>query len=263
MHNINRGSYNTDTSTMNTPSKTMSTTPNFIADTEILKDQSNSVTEIVAIVVSLVILLVLSVALIITVVALVCKRKGVQKTFYVDSSYSTLNKGTGQQIQPQSLQQDSAQLYDQIHLSPSTGQTEYIPKSETANANNSSKTSQNYDPTYSTAGEDIAEHSSALNTGNQATTSQLSRQNAHESTSEQPTYAAVDTSKKKKFKLKEDAKCKATEKGPPILPYSGTSMQEKKENATKQEITSLHAIEQLYIAVKKPKDCEPMVKRRA
>ena len=52
--------------------------------------------------------------------------------------------------------------------------------------------------------------------------------------------------------------CKADEKGPPVLPYSGTSMQEKKENATKQEINSPHTIEQLYTAIKKkPKDYEP------
>ena len=246
----------------------MSTIPNFIADMEILKDQSNSITEIIAIVVSLVILLVLSVALIITVVALVYKRKGAQKKFYRDSSYSTLNRRTGQQIQPQSLQQDSAQLYDQIHLSPSTGQTEYVPKNETANANNNtSQTSQNPDPTYSTADGDTAEHSLALNAGNQATTSQLpSSQKAYESTSEQPTYAAVNTSKKKKFNKeseKEYSKCKAAEKGPPVLPYSGHEvssafMQQKKENTTKQEINSPLTIEQLYTAVKKkPKDYEP------
>ena len=239
---------------MNTPSKVMSTTPNFIADTEILKDQLNSVTEIIAIVVSLAILLVLSVALIIMVVALIYKRKGVQKKLYIDSSYSTLNRGTGQQIQPQSLQQDSAQLYDQIHLSPSTGQAEYIPKSETANANNPSQTAQNSHSAYSIAGGDISEHSSTLNTGNQAKIPQR----ACESTSEQPTYAAVNTSKKKKLK-KKDAKCKAAENGPPVLPYSGhevpsASMQ---EHITK-EVNSPHTIEELYTTVKKKlKVCKP------
>ena len=180
------------------------------------------------------------------------------------SPYSTLNRRAGQ---PQSLQQDSAQLYDQIHLSPSTGQAEYIPKSETANINNQSQIIQNSHPTYSTAGGDIAEHSLALNAGNQAITSQLSPQNAHESTSEQPTYAAVDTSEKKKLKKdseEEYSKCKAAEKEPPILPYSGhevpsASMQQKKENTTKEEIiNSPHIIEQLYTAVKKkPNISEP------
>ncbi|MCG8624717.1 MAG: hypothetical protein MJE68_22315 [Proteobacteria bacterium] len=167
------------------------------------------------------------------------------------SPYSTLNRRAGQ---PQSLQQDSAQLYDQIHLSPSTGQAEYVPKSETANINNQSWTSQNSNPTYSTASGDIAEHCSALNVGNQATISQLLPQNAHESTSEQPTYAAVNTSKKK-LKKKEDEKCKAAEKGPPVAPYAGheipsESTREVKENVTKQEINP-HTIKQLYTAVKK------------
>ena len=117
-------------------------------------------------------------------------------------------------------------------MSPSTGQAEYVPKSETANINNQSWTSQNSDPTYSTAGGDIAEHSSAVNAGNQATTSP---QNAHESTSEQSTYAAVDTSKKKlKTNEHKDVKCKA-EETPPIPP--------------------LHTVEELYTAVqKKPKN---------
>ena len=174
------------------------------------------------------------------------------------SPYSTLNRRAGQ---PQSLQQDSAQLYDQIHLSPSTGQAEYVPNSETANINNPSQTSQNFHPIYSTAGGDIAEHSSALNVRNQAIISQLSPQNAHESTSEQPTYAAVDTSKKRK--LKEDVKCKIAEKGSPVSPYGGceipsTSIQDVKENTTKQEINSPHSmLEDLYTAIKKPKDCEP------
>ena len=176
------------------------------------------------------------------------------------SPYSTLNRRAGQ---PQSLQQDSPELYDQIHLSPSTGQAEYIPKSETANINNQSQTSQNSHPTYSIAGGDTAEHSSTLKTV-KATTSQLSSHRAHESTSDQPTYAAVDTSKKKKLiELKEDAKCKAAEKGPPVPPYTGhevpsTATRDVKENITKQEINSPHTIEQLYTAVKKkPEIGEP------
>ena len=205
-------------------------------------------------------LLILSTILIITATVLIWsyKRRS-SKQINNSSPYSTLNRRAGQ---PQSLRQDSAQLYDQIHLSPSTGQAEYVPKSETANINNQNQTSQNSHPTYSAAGEDIAEHSSALNTANQVTKSQLSLQNAHESTSEQPTYAAVDTSKKKKFKLKEDAKCKAAEKGPPVLPYSGheasSATRDMKENISKQEINSPYTIEQLYTAIKKkPKDCEP------
>jgi hypothetical protein len=177
------------------------------------------------------------------------------------SPYSTLNRRAGQ---PQPLQQDSAELYDQIHLSPSTGQSEYVPKNETENRNNPSQTSQNSHPTYSTAGEDIAEHSSILNTGNQAAISQLSSQKSYDSATEQPTYAAINKSKKKKLKKqteKEGPQCEAVKKGPPVLPYSGHEpprVQEKKKNATKQEINSPHTIEQLYTAVeKKPKVGEP------
>ena len=43
---------------------------------------------------------------------------------------------SGQQFQPQSTQNDSAQLYDQIRLSPSTGQTEFVSKPQSENINN-------------------------------------------------------------------------------------------------------------------------------
>jgi hypothetical protein len=207
---------------------------------------------IVAIGVSIAMLLILSTTLIITATVLIWsyKRRS-SKQVNNCSPYSTLNRRAGQ---PQPLQQDSAELYDQIHLSPSTGQTEYIPN-ETANV---SQISKNSHPTYSTADEaDIAEHSSALNIA-KATTSQLSSQKAHESTSEQPTYAAVDTSKKKKFKKTENVKCKAAEKGPSFAPYAGASTRDVKENITKRETNSPHTIEELYTAVeKKPKTGEP------
>ena len=234
-----------------------------MSTTLIAQDQSNNVTAIVA---SIVILLVLSVTLVIIGVVLIWgyRRKVAKQKLYTDSSYSTLStRGTGQQVQPQHLQHDSAQLYDQIHLSPSTGQTEYIPKDENANINHQSATQQNSQPTYSTAGEGIAEHSSTLSAANQAI-SQKSPQKAHESTwsSEHSTYAAVDTSKKKfkKQRTREDPKHKAGEKGPPVNPYvrhevPSVSMQ---DNATNQEIDTSHTIEEMYTAVKKkPKHYEP------
>ena len=78
-------------------------------------------------------------------------------------------------------------------------------------------------------------------------------QTAHESTSEQPTYAAIDKSKKN---------FKAGEIGPPVLPYAGhsTSVQEEKKNVTvtKEDIHSPNTTEELYTAVKKKKKaCEP------
>ena len=231
--------------------------------------QSKSATgnQIIAIGVSIAILLIISITLIITVVVLFCsnKRRATKKRFYTDNSYSTLNRGSGLQVQPQSIQNDSAQLYDQIHLSPSTGQTEFIPKSESTNINNPSTTLQNSHPTHSTASGERAEHSLALYAANQPTTSQLSSQKSHKSTCEQPTYAAIDKSKKKNFKKqtnKEDSKYMATEKGPLVSPYKfevpSASMQEKKEKAEEQAINPSHTFEELYTAVKKkPKGSQP------
>ena len=168
---------------------------------------SNSNTGITSIGASIAILIIRSTILIIIVILIwTYKRRPARQNLNTDSSYSTLSRGSGLQVQPQPLQHDSAQLYDQIYFSPFTGWTEYIPKSETANImNNPSQISQYSHPTYSIAGDDITEHSSTLNAANQAITSQLSSQKAHESTSEQPTYAAVDKSKKK-FKKNEDSK---------------------------------------------------------
>ena len=231
-------------------------------DTEMLRDQSKTVT--IAIGVSTVILLIVSSTLIITVVVLIWNYKRKSSAKHTDSSYSTLNRGTGQQTQPQSVKQDSAQLYDQIHLSPSTGQTEFIPKSESANINNPSTTLQNSHPTYLIANDDRVEHSMALNAAYRGTISQLSSQKTHESTCMQLTYAAVDKSKNKfkKQTKKEDSKYKAAEKGPPVSPYehkiSSASMQETKGIAEKQESYPSHTIEELYTAVKKkPKDSMP------
>ena len=249
----------------------MSKTVSYITDAKMstltVQSKSGTGNQITAIGVTIAILLIISITLIITVVILVWiyKRRAAKQNLYTDSSYSILSRGTGQQTQPQSIQQDSAQLYDQIHLSPSTGQTEFIPKSESANISNPSTTPQNSHPTNSTAGDDRAEHSSALNTANQATTSQLSSQKAYESTSEQPTYAAVDKSKKKKFKKqtkKVGPKYMVAEKGPLVSPYRhevpSASMQEMKEKAEEQEINPSHVFEELYTAVKKkPKGSEP------
>ena len=239
----------------------MSTITSSVTDsmTSELVFQSNR--NIIAIGVSIAMLLMLSTTLIIIVAVLIWSYKRRSAKQMTNSLYSTLDRRTGQL---QSIQHDSLELYDQIHLSPSTGQTEFILKSEIANINNPNLTPHNFHPTHSTAGNDIAEYSSTLNTVNEATTSQLSSHEAHESTSEQPTYAAVDKSKNKfkKQTKKEDPKHKAAEKGPPVSPYShevpSASTQGKNGNAIKQEINSPHTIEELYTAVKKkPKDCEP------
>ena len=245
--------------------KTTSTTPGSTTK-KIMTVQPTSVTGVITIGVSITILLILSTILIITVVVLIwCykRRSTKQNLIYTDSPYSTFSRKTGQQIQPQSLQNDSAELYDQLHLSPSTGQTEFISKSETANINKSSLVPWNSHPTHSTAGDDRAEHSLAPNAANQATISQKT----HEITCKQPTYAAIDKSKKKKIKKqskKEDPECKVAEKRPPVSPYKNdsevpsVSMQERKEKAEQHTINPPNMVEELYTAIKKkPKGSEP------
>ena len=126
-------------------------TPPSKTEAKMLRGQSKTV--IIAIGVSTAIRLILSSVLIVTVVVLTWsyKRRSAKKELYTDTLYSTLSRGFGQQIQPQSVQQEFAQLYDQIHLSPSTGQTEFIHKFESANINNPSTTLQNSHPIHSTA----------------------------------------------------------------------------------------------------------------
>ena len=248
----------------------MSTTSSSTTDAKTLTVQSSSVTVIIAIGVSIVILLILSTTLIIIAIVLIWNyKRRVKQKLNTDSSYSTLSRGTEQQVP---IQHDSAELYDQIHLSPSTGQTEFISKHESENINYPNAIPPTYNSTNST-GDDIV-HSSALNVACQATTLQLSTQKAHESTCEQPTYAAVDKNKKRKLKKqtrKEDSKYKTAEKGPHVSPYKhevsssaaeGTHASPykdlKKDSEEKHEVNPPHTIEELYTAVKKkPKGTIP------
>ena len=259
----------------NSFTRPMSMTFNSTADAKTSTVQPNSVTVIIAIGVSIAVLLILSKTLIIIVIVLICnyKRRSAKQKFHTDSSYSALSRGTGQQIQPPSIQNDSAEFYNQIQLSPSTGQTEFIQKcAESENINN---------PTYN--------HPTHSSTASPAD-SQLAPQNTDESTSEQPTYAAVDKNKKKKLKKqrKKDPKHNITEnKGPPISPYTqkvsprsadkeayaagkddlsqnsqkpldNTPTSVNQDQTREQDISSIHTVEELYTAVKKkPKGSVP------
>ncbi len=126
-----------DSATKHPSSISLSTTTSSMTDSTTSAVQSNI--NIIVIGVSIAVLLILSTALIITATVLIWsyKRRS-SKQVNNCSLYFTLNRRAGQ---PQPLQQESAQLYDQIHLSPSTGQTEYVPKSENANRNNPSQSS--------------------------------------------------------------------------------------------------------------------------
>ena len=222
----------------------ISTMTSFTTDKTTGTVPPNSNTGTIAIGVSIAILIILSMTIIIIIIIVLIwcyKRKSTKQKLYTDSPYSTLSGEIGQQIK--STQNDPADsLYDQVDLRSSTGQTEFIPKSEIANINNPNLTPYNFHPTYSIV-YDNAEHSSTLDIVNQATTSQLS---LHKSTSNQPIYAAVDKTKKKfkRQRKKEDPQCKSAEKGSLVSLYG-------------HKVSSPHTIEDLHTAIKeKPKDCE-------
>ena len=216
------------------------------------KSSSESKTAITAIGVSTVILLILSSALIITAVTVVLiknyRRRSAKQELYTDSSYSTLNRGSELQVQPQSIQQN--ELYDQIHLSPSTGQTEFISKPQSENINNPP---YNCHPTHPDTENSVT---------NASTASQVK--------SPQATYAAIDKSKKKKVK-KDDAKHTAAEKYTQKVSSTKGTQIEEKSNATKKSLDDIYAsdhkdiekvnsaqesnpppsVEELYAAIKK------------
>ena len=64
-------------------------------------------------------------------------KKNSQKESEYDDSYSTLCREPNKQLQPQTLHLPN-DLYDRFELSPSTGQAEFVVKTETDNTNNPS-----------------------------------------------------------------------------------------------------------------------------
>ena len=115
------------------------------------------------------ILIVLTAIVVITLVLLYLRKstKPTAKSDY-DNSYSTLCRGDTQQLQSHS-QQTPTDLYDQIYLSPSTGQAEVISNAEIENINS------------------LSLH----HTDNLPNTEKEQSRQSNVSVSEQPTYAAV------------------------------------------------------------------------
>ena len=232
--------------------KAISTTSSFTTDTKTLIDKSNSSIEIITIVASLGIL---SIVLIITVVALIWsyKRRSVIKhKLNIDNTYSTLNRGS-RQTRQQTIQQEPTELYDQIHLSPSTGQTEFIPKPQSGNINN---------PYYNS-------HPTHPDTENSVTKATA----ASQVNSSMATYAAIDKSNEKKAK-KDDTKhtCTTAEKYTQKVSSSKGACVDNSTKRSQKPLDDMYAsahqdqervnsdqesnsVEELYTAVKKkPKD---------
>ena len=123
-------------------------------------------------------------------------RKSSQQKTECDNLYSTLHREATQQLQPQLLHIHN-DLYDHIQLSPSTGQAEFISKTETDNINNLSphQCQHNINPSvYIQQPKSVTVQITA------------NSQNKSETILEQLTYAVVNK-KKKNIMGKETACC--------------------------------------------------------
>ena len=182
--------------------------------------------------------IVLLVIVVIVTLVLLYLRKSSQpksKSGY-DDSYSTLCRGETQQLQPPSQQPPlDTDLYDQIQLSPSTGQSEMISTTEIENINIPSSQQPSASPNTNT------------DPGNK-----ISGEN-NVSTSEQPTYVAVKKKQKKNKHLKGKN-----------FPKNASSSEKNKEEimlhsaikvkTTPTSVDTMESLEALYSVVqKKPK----------
>ena len=184
-------------------------------------------------------------------------RKSTQKRKVdYDSSYSTLCRESGQQMQSQSLH-TSNDLYDQIQLSPSTGQAEFISRNETANTNNSPPHRTEYVIHPSVDKEKPTSAKLKI------TASTISSQDEDKSTSEQPTYAVVNKKKKQKTE-NESVNCKsqntaAVSQNEDVTEQNaveqGRESQDSPDTTKQFPSQTINSPEELYTAVKtKPKD---------
>ena len=182
-------------------------------------------TEWIAIGITMAIFIVL-VAIVIVIALTLYFRKASQKTEH-DNSYSVLHRETTQQLQPQSLH-PANDLYDHIQLSPSTGQAEFISKTETDNTNNSSPHQRQHSIYHSVD----TEQPKSVTVQITAASSIYSSSHEKESTklNGQQTYAVVNKQKKRK-KEKEPVHC-------PSKTSAATSLTLTKQNSTHNNIHS-------------------------
>ena len=187
---------------------------------------------------------VLLVIVVIVTLVLLYLRKSIQpksKSGYNDS-YSTLCRGDNQQLKPHSQQSPlDTDLYDQIQLSPSTGQSEMVSTTETENINIPS----------------LQQPSASPNTDTDQCNKISEQDNV--STSEQPTYVAVKKKQKKNkhLKGKNFPKMHLHQRNKEeIMLHSAIKV--KKRETTPTSVHSIESLEALYSVVqKKPKaDCD-------
>ena len=167
--------------TIGDSSLSSNTTTNPPSESNAAKDVS-TILIVIGIVTAILIVLIATV-----VIALVLfRRKSTQLKPDYDGSYSTLNREKIEQMKSQPLHTPT-ELYDQIQLSPSTGQAEFISNTECENINNTLTPSTHViHPCVN------KEQPAYPNSGIPQTTSSNLSPHKKESTSEQPTYAVVD-----------------------------------------------------------------------
>ena len=147
----------------------------------------------------IVVLVVLTCMAIIAIVLFL--KKSSQKESEYEDSYSTLCREPNKQLQPQSLHTPN-DLYDRIELSPSTGQAEFVVKTETDNTNDPSphQCQHNIYPSVDTE----QPKTSVMQKTVANSQKMLSQKN--ESMFEQPTYAVVNK-REKNIKKKGPVHC--------------------------------------------------------
>ena len=224
---------------------------------------------LIAIVIGIIIALITVLTAAAIIFTVVHKKMYTTKQDY-DTSYSALSRASAQRIQPQSLNAPT-DLYDQIQLSPSTGQAEFVSKAEIENIN--SPPPQVYDthPTVDTDQPKSATETPKLRELN------LSPHDADNSTPEQPTDAVINIKNKEKVGNKSVKDNKAEESNQKVqkqvlhgenetatqislqlhevesLEMLYTDVKTKSENSAMKETppVALHAVEELYTSVKK------------
>ena len=214
-------------------------------------DQENTVNDSVArvaILIGIGILILLVLTALVAVALVLFFRKSTQRKLDYDS-YSTLCRESILKIQPQSLQA-STELYDQIQLSPSTGQPEVISKSEIANTNSPS-------PRHIDSTADKNKPKSATAKSN-TTISNLLPFDVDKSPppQEQPTYTVVNKQKRAKVSVESQNTAVKNNTQGSLSAYEVEQSNQKEQRQEEKETaiqTSLHAFEspeELYTAVK-------------
>ena len=127
-------------------------------------------------------------------------RKRSQQTIHYDDNnlYTKLYREKNQQNPPSKTLHPPNDLYDQLHLSPSTGQAEFISKTETDNKNNSLPHHDQHSINLSV---DTDQPKSATHPVKSISADK------DISTLEQPTYTVVDKKRKHNIMVKETVHC--------------------------------------------------------